>query len=848
MSSSNLSDFSFTGLDSRYFRKSIRNVPSTSRNSSLLSTCSGTESKYYKMKKLVISINEYLQNNTEEVASLVSRFLQALSVTIDLSIFDPHTNIASEFYVSLRDLMTKMEGRSSFAWYCVDVLSNACRNSSARLALIHTYQFIPSLARMLGDQISKEKKIRLLKLMQDLTCGIKISWQIPHLPHLMTTLGKWVESSDEEIVALSLGVLVNLCYKNLSAIYTLTSNVDMKRLIRTCLTMKGPILEAHACKLLIICDHINEVGPATNLLKLVNITFSSMKCAFNDRDHILLRQLVEFYIDVKKQNPCGENGDINEIFESEVAELLKTLDRSVAMTASEDGQGDACNLAECVALVFQFLHHLIETDVDCLKTFYPKFVSVSLDWIQNEVVSTQSIAILKAIASRTPPENSALLKPLGVNLPVFLLALDSASPEDTSSFTERNKRTAALLQLLSVMVKMNDLRPKILMELKEETIYKVFYPLLGDDSPRLCASDPSSCSEETVNLYTYAVALVNELAVYDVNWIVIRDNLLQQKQIHYVLCQALYCGSAEVKSMVLQMAGVSTFPGNFVANAMSSMQSLFSLSSPPPARSHHVMMNELSAPVLSVTQVKNLDEVLKQLREAMLNRNFTDISTSDVMELYEYKLASMGHAERAARASAEAASEHCVHLEQRTAQLTAGMNKLHQLLFHTQQRHQEVTKIKQQLEELVQVRTNSFEAEKGRCKAIQSRLNHEERKSAKLQESLEDVNRKLEEAREYKDQLEEQQTKLKQLVSKLEENCSRLEKNLIKKEDSLKKYSTQIEDLTKQIMIAEKELKEKQKHLDNKTLELQHTLEDLEMKSKIIETITKVAQQHKRDD
>lgn len=60
----------------------------------------------------------------------------------------------------------------------------------------------------------------------------------------MITLAKWVESQHEEIAALSLGVIVNLCYKNLPAMYTLTSNVDMKKLIKTCVTMKvGDIMK-----------------------------------------------------------------------------------------------------------------------------------------------------------------------------------------------------------------------------------------------------------------------------------------------------------------------------------------------------------------------------------------------------------------------------------------------------------------------------------------------------------------------------------------------------------------------------------------------------------------------------
>lgn len=120
----------------------------------------------------------------------------------------------------------------------MEVLSKACRNPGTRHVLIHTYQFLSPLARLLGDHLTPKKQVELLTLMQELTCGIKISWQIPHLPHLMMTLTKWVESKNEKVVTLSLGVLVNLCYKNLPAIYTLTRCIDMKQFVRTCMPLQ----------------------------------------------------------------------------------------------------------------------------------------------------------------------------------------------------------------------------------------------------------------------------------------------------------------------------------------------------------------------------------------------------------------------------------------------------------------------------------------------------------------------------------------------------------------------------------------------------------------------------------
>lgn len=66
-----------------------------------------------------------------------------------MSIFDPGTSIAAEFYVSLHELMNSLASRTTLIWSTVDVLQNACHNAAARQALIHIYKFAPILARLL---------------------------------------------------------------------------------------------------------------------------------------------------------------------------------------------------------------------------------------------------------------------------------------------------------------------------------------------------------------------------------------------------------------------------------------------------------------------------------------------------------------------------------------------------------------------------------------------------------------------------------------------------------------------------------------------------------------------------
>ena len=73
---------------------------------------------------------------------------------------------------------------------------------------------------------------------------MKISWSESHLVDLMSMLTKWVTSDpDEELIALSLGVLANLTYKNLPALYTLLRTVDIKKFLK--LVLKSQMNNQH---------------------------------------------------------------------------------------------------------------------------------------------------------------------------------------------------------------------------------------------------------------------------------------------------------------------------------------------------------------------------------------------------------------------------------------------------------------------------------------------------------------------------------------------------------------------------------------------------------------------------
>ncbi|XP_018566721.1 uncharacterized protein LOC108907489 [Anoplophora glabripennis] len=791
-----------------------------------------TDSLHIKMKRLITEINKYLTVKTEDSVFLINKNLQTFSVTIDINIFDPDTNLGVEFFICLYNLFVKTEPQSQMSWYCVDVLCNACRNTSARQALIDTYNFIPSLSQLLGDQLTDVKKKKLLKLMQDLSCGIKISWQIPHLPHLLKTLTKWVESQDQEIVCLSLGVLVNLCYKNLPAVYTLSKTIDIKKFLRFCLPLKGPITEIYVCKLMVVLDYMHVDIPKNTLVKLVEPTFLSIFESFKSNDAIVLRQIVDFFLDAIRPSKgklvlreCSQ-------YENHIENLLQLVDNSAGNSSKDSGYSVKDSNPECVCVILEFIHSIMCFDAESVTSLNPNIIKLAINWINSEFVSFQALAVLtkiveKVLETENDRQNSEIFESLVAALPVFLLILQSnAIPSNMESC----RRLGALLQLLRGMVQAASTRPGVLQMLKEELIAKVFVPLHSENLnveclPILKSNDVGVSSTDAVGTYLYALGLVNDLAQCGTNWLGLQSSLMENRKVHMIIAQALYGGTTEIRSMALEISRHPNFPVKKVASTLGILRPEFSESNGRVQR-----YTEVGFPILSFTQMERLDDALDKLEKLMGDGNTASIVTSQVMELYEYKLATLGYAEKSALASIEAATERCTQLQHRLAQITAEQNKLQQLLFHEQYCLEQTMKSNKEFRELYTMEQNRAQAALGKIKVYEEEMRNKE----KLVKELESLVKKVEHMSDVNSKLTEQLAKKEQVINKLAESGNKSEKNLQKAEDLLKKANLENKKLNSNIT----ELEEK---LDVKEMRLAELTEQYHQMKHIIDTITKVA-------
>ncbi|XP_017785577.1 PREDICTED: uncharacterized protein LOC108568798 [Nicrophorus vespilloides] len=794
------------------------------------------ESKHYNMKHFIDAVNEYIKTRTEDSANLINRHLQLLSVVIDISVFDPNTSIVCEFFVSLHELLNILEPRSTIAWCCVNVLAVACRNSAARHALIHTYQFIPALSRLLGDHLMNNKRTQLLLVMQDLSCGIKISWMIPHLPHLMTVLTRWVanETEDEQVISLSLGVLVNLCYKNLPAIYTLTRCMDIKKFLRVCNRLEGAMYKINVCKLMIILDRsdIYEPVPEETFVKLISATFQSVLDTLRVQDAILMRSIVEFFLDVKQQNN-GSDSNILNIF-TNIYTNYKSDVELILEAVENNNKGDAGNQLdpECMSIVFRFVHSLIELKLPNLVPLYARMVYVALRWVETEVVSYEALRIVRTVATSSKLEDMQLFEPLMKALPVFMIDLQHID-EDTIMNIEHCRRLSSVMELFTALLKVEHTKQTVVDTLNEDLVCKIFVPLIGS-SPRLPSAN--NCTPEAITLYIHTFALINEIACIKSEWVTPLQELLQYRQIHMVIAEALFKGNEDIKALILTLAGFPLFPHRQVAIALQELQPLMKADVQKTTSTNDMM----SYPITSVAQAEKLDRTIDLLKEACEKKHIVNISTSQVMELYEYKLASMQHAERASMASVEAASKQCIHLQQRTAQLSAELSRIRQLLLHTQQNSEDAARKNKKYDEHIRELNDRLNVIKGKHNATKSQVEQRDQALAEKATELEEVGRKVAALVKQREALEQTNAKLNAVAEKLNESLKRQEAHAEKKEEIIKKANASIEHYKMESVQLQRQLNQLDVELKRRSDELSAISEELQQKTKLINTITKL--------
>lgn len=183
---------------------------------------------------------------------------------------------------------------------------------------------------------------------------------------------------------------------------------------------------------------------------------------------------------------------------------------------------------ECLALLFEFLHTIIDLKFSQLTPLLPRILCIALKWIQTDIACSQALSVLRTIAINTSLEHADILEPLHSGIPIFIIMLNHGAEESAGNL-EQQKRVGALLQLFRALLQVDGLKQKVLEELNEMPLKKLFAPLVDGNSTMASGDESNIYSADAVNLFTFALGLVDDLAKIQPTWIGLYCILMQQK-------------------------------------------------------------------------------------------------------------------------------------------------------------------------------------------------------------------------------------------------------------------------------------------------------------------------------
>lgn len=268
----------------------------TRKNTTASSNDSNNAISY--VRDFSVQANYYKNNKSDEALVLLNRSASLLSTAIQPQYFAPKSLEISKFFIDLHMVMGTLSNDSDALWSCVAVLQHCSRNLEAHKAIAEEYGFLPLLTFILKNTQTSDKLQRVLLLIQDLSFGIRISWEEPYLVVLLGQLVQIVyqasEKGEDVQAQLALSILINICYKNFVVLFLFLRSVNISNFSK-CIKNYGML----ASKMCIILSDDICVPDQNELHLFLRSSFKTIGECIKSWNVPHLRHIVDFLKDSK---------------------------------------------------------------------------------------------------------------------------------------------------------------------------------------------------------------------------------------------------------------------------------------------------------------------------------------------------------------------------------------------------------------------------------------------------------------------------------------------------------------------------------------------------------------------
>ncbi|XP_061703960.1 uncharacterized protein LOC133515430 [Cydia pomonella] len=792
--------------------------------------------KYANAKAFVDAARQYETTHSEVSVSLMNRYLNLLASTCDLSIFAPGRSEVCALFSSLWRVMRDPGGPH---WAGVALLSRACMEPSARLALTHTYKFMPILTQLLSDSISNDKKIKLLLVMQDISYGITISWQESYLLVLMKQLTDWITSpcndTQEQLIRhRSLAVLANICSGNLPAVYALMRIIDTKKFLTHLMSLKDCCIGgADLCRLLLSLSAATRGASAvrqTNINNYMSCCVLTFTKSVADKDSTQLLQaytlMNELCQDINLRNLVASAPDFC---------LEDTLKNLVEFCNAPNEALEPEQVTDVVRNALKFLELLVNLDIYPFRKNHCKILCLCL--AAQQLCLPESFELMSSIICLYKdegqlPEELTLM--ISEGLP-GLLVPPSLEP---------GKAGLQWLQVVGALCETGSTQERVLRAVSPKAYEKILYSVLQYSSQNGPVGQEQGQQAAILGCNT-ALMLAPLLQA----WGAALKSFLRNNQVRKMLSTGLRNGTRRLE--ILKLIRHHLFPCDLMYEVFGEYpKQSEGYVSPRAVESDEAWQ---SAPCFAPIQEHAVDALVRQLTEALHKNKVSDIATSSVMELYGYKMACLEQRLHSQTVALQGASEHIASLQHSLALFQATDTSQQDVLYTTQMQNE---KLKTTIKNLLKQLENAESAIRGyQAKVASEKILNENQKEILQNEfktqltTLENEMKATEKENQEKLKTAEQETKaVQKLLDQETSKCNELAAVLIRFEEQVKAQAKEIEEvnalersLKKDIELRELTIKHLEKTIferENRLCRLHTQVEEMKRVQEMIAKLT----------
>lgn len=776
------------------------------------------------LKNFIIAAKQYSYCKDESSFNGVLCSLQILGQ--HEFVFNSKDTFRHEFCINLYELMNSINDDSDIMWAAVNLLQSIVKQGLFQNTILNNNEFTLILTKLLKDELSFDKKIKILKLLQELTYRTKIQWQEGHSSELINLLVKWISTEDKDLISLSLGVLVNVCCKNKFAMFTLVKCTHSKSFMRLLLKLQSDdiFIKVQVYKLLLVLEQVSGQIPDVDVNNLIDVTFAVLEEGLKLKNVFVLRHAVDFFIDISEHSRW-KNSVLE--YDGYKTNLIKILESTNNFKHIEKSQGNYHLTVQSVDLVLQFVHHVIQFKNEDLIILYPKIIIYILHWTQVPNLYEQAMSILQTIIINIRSYNSYIdqtlkcdiYENLEKSLNEFLIVLfePNTNVENDSVICTWNKY-GICLRLLQEMLKMQNLYAIIEEKLHVSSLQSLFHSLISVDIKNL------NNLQNITFVYIEALCFLSELVAKNPTWMSLYSEILNQKHVYRVLAFIIYKGSKNMKQKVLDL--ITKFSQQSTLMLSDCLEEIEQLSSAKVKNmSTNSEENEIK-PLCSFAQEEQLKVFIDKLENLFNSNEIINVKTSNVITLYQYKMNTLKQTEVWLKQSLDNASEEITRLNYKLVCLNSESMQLNQLLLNGHQEIEELTVENEDLKKKLNDITEQFSTTSNNFAKLSRNYESKRQIIEEQNSSIKNLEKQLEELRlqsdkmkaNLLDQLKNEKTENKIQVTKLEQQLTEKQSIINEKSEEINNKLSFIRNLEniglekdKDIIDLRKQLQEQQR-------------------------------------